>query len=207
MDLVLATRNKGKVRELTGMIRGTPLELNILSLLDFPDIPAIPEDGATFRANAMYKALAAAKATGKLSMGDDSGLEIDALAGQPGVLSARFAGEKATDSENNEKLLGLLRDIPERQRQARFACCIALANPERVIDVVEGSCPGILVEKERGGAGFGYDPLFQPLEYHRTFAELPPVVKNRISHRAKAMEKALMILEKYLYSPGNDAYR
>ncbi len=198
-DLVIATRNKNKVRELKGMLQRSNLELNILSLVDFPDNAEVAEDGRSFSENAAKKALSVARATGKLAIGDDSGLEVDALAGRPGVLSARFSGEGATDKENNEKLLALLRDIPERRRQARFVCYIAIANPERLIDVVEGSCPGIVVLRERGSSGFGYDPLFQPIEYNKTFAELPPRIKNRISHRARAMEKALMALEKYLY--------
>ncbi|MCX6355172.1 MAG: RdgB/HAM1 family non-canonical purine NTP pyrophosphatase [Candidatus Aureabacteria bacterium] len=199
-DLVLATHNRAKVRELSTMLHKPDLDLNVLSLVDFPAIPRIPEDAQSFRENAVRKALTAARETGKLSLGDDSGLEVDALAGQPGVLSARFAGESATDRENNEKLLALLRDVPERQRQARFVCYIAIANPERIVDVVEGSCAGIIVSRERGSGGFGYDPLFQPVEYSKTFGELSPRIKNRISHRARAMEKALMVLEKYLYT-------
>ena len=113
------------------------------------------------------------------------------LAGRPGIYSARFAGERATDKDNNDKLLALLRNVPERRRQARFVCLIALANPEKIIDIAEGSCAGTIVMKPRGSGGFGYDPLFQPIEYQKTFAELPPDVKNRISHRARAFEKAL----------------
>lgn len=199
-DLVLATRNKGKIREITSMLRRSSLDLNILSLLDFSNIAPIPEEGLSFRENAVTKALAAARATGKLAMGDDSGLEVDVLAGRPGILSARFAGDDATDKDNNEKLLTLLRDVQEKQRQARFVCCIAVANPERLVDVVEGSCNGLIISRERGGGGFGYDPLFQPSEYNTTFGELSPRIKNRISHRAKAVEKALLVLEKYLYA-------
>ncbi len=198
-DLVVATKNKDKARELEGMLQRSNLEFTLFSLMDFPGVADVAEEGRSFSENAARKALAAARATGKLAIGDDSGLEVDPLAGRPGILSARFAGEGATDKENNEKLLALLRDIPEPQRKARFVCYIAIANPERLIDVVEGSCPGIIVTKERGSGGFGYDPLFQPLEYNKTFAELPSRIKNRISHRARAMEKALMSLEKYLY--------
>jgi len=201
-DLVIATKNKDKVRELEGMLQRSNLEFTILSLMDFPDVADVAEDGRNFSENAARKALAASRVTGKLAIGDDSGLEVDALAGRPGILSARFAGAGATDKENNEKLLALLRDIPEPQRKARFVCHVAIANPERLIDVVEGSCTGIIVTKERGSGGFGYDPLFQPLEYNKTFAELSPRIKNRISHRARAMEKALMALEKYLYQTG-----
>jgi XTP/dITP diphosphohydrolase len=197
-ELVLATRNRDKVREIGSMFNRSTLDLAILSLMDFPPCAMVPEDGRDYSENAVKKARAAARATGRLALGDDSGIEVDALAGRPGILSARFAGENASDKENNEKLLALLRDVPERRRQARFVCVIAIANPEKVIDVVEGSCAGTIVSRERGSGGFGYDPLFQPVEYHKTFAELSPEVKNRISHRARAMEKALMALEKYL---------
>ncbi len=198
-DLVLATRNRNKIRELKGMLRGGSSELNVLTLEDFPAIPAIAEDGQSFRENAVKKAMVAAKATGKIALADDSGLEVEALVGKPGVLSARFAGEGASDKDNNEKLLGLLRDVPEKRRQACFVCFIALANPEGLIDVVEGRCKGVIVFAERGSGGFGYDPLLQPTGYGKTFAELPSEVKQRVSHRARAMEKAQMALEKYLH--------
>lgn len=201
-ELVLATNNKDKVREFREMLRHSGLELSVLCLADFPGLPPVPENGRTFSENAAKKALFAAQATGKLALGDDSGIEVDALAGRPGIHSARFAGERATGKENNEKLLALLRDVTERRRQARFACFIALANPEKIIDIAEGNCAGTIVMKPRGSGGFGYDPLFQPLEYHKTFAELSPSIKNRISHRARALEKALMMLEKYLYKAG-----
>ncbi len=203
-EIVLATNNRDKVREFKEMLRRSGLGLEARCLADFPGSAAVPEDGETFAENAAKKALAAAQATGKLALGDDSGIEVDALAGRPGVRSARFAGENATDEDNNEKLLALLRDVPERRRQARFVCCIAIADPEKVLDVAEGSCAGSIVMKRRGSGGFGYDPLFQPLEYHKTFAELPSGVKNRISHRARALEKSLMMLEKHLYKTERD---
>ncbi len=198
-EIVLATGNRDKVREFRGMLSRSGLDLSVLCLADFPSLPPVPENGKTFSENASRKALLTARATGKLALGDDSGIEVDALAGRPGIYSARFAGERATDKDNNDKLLALLRNVPERRRQARFVCLIALANPEKIIDIAEGSCAGTIVMKPRGGGGFGYDPLFQPIEYQKTFAELPPDVKNRISHRARAFEKALMMLEKYLY--------
>jgi XTP/dITP diphosphohydrolase len=203
-EIVLATNNRDKVREFREMLRRSGLGLEARCLADFPGCAAVPEDGETFAENAAKKALAAAHATGRLALGDDSGIEVDALAGHPGIRSARFAGEGATDEDNNEKLLALLRDVPERRRQARFVCCIAIADPEKVLDVAEGSCAGSIVMKRRGSGGFGYDPLFQPLEYHKTFAELPSGVKNRISHRARALEKALMMLEKHLYKTERD---
>ena len=198
-EIVLATSNRDKVREFREMLHRSGLALEVRCLSDFPGCAPVPENGATFAENAATKALAAARATGKLALGDDSGIEVDALAGRPGIFSARFAGEGATDADNNEKLLALLREVPERRRQARFVCCIAIANPEKVLDIAEGSCAGSIVMKARGSGGFGYDPLFQPIEYHKTFAELSSGIKNRISHRARAIEKALMMLEKYLY--------
>ena len=198
-DLVLATRNRNKVREFSQMLHANRLDLNILSIDDFPGVPVISEDAQSFRENAIKKALMAAKSTGKLALADDSGLEVDALAGKPGVLSSRFAGRDASDKENNEKLVALLRDVSEKRRQAEFVCFVALANPERLIDVVAGRCKGVIVSSEKGSGGFGYDPLFQPVGYGKTFAELPLEVKNRISHRARAMEKAQLVLEKYLY--------
>lgn len=203
-ELVLATNNREKVREFREMLRHSGMDLSVLCLADFPGIQPVPENGRTFSENAAKKALFAAQATGKLALGDDSGIEVDALAGRPGIYSARFSGEHATDKGNNDKLLALLRDVSERRRQARFVCFIALANPEKIIDIAEGMCAGTIVMRPRGSGGFGYDPLFQPLEYHKTFAELAPGIKNRISHRARALEKALMMLEKYLYKAGTE---
>ena len=197
-DLVLATRNKGKKRELIALLSDLPF--NILSLDDFPQAPEVVEDGATFRSNAVKKAVEIAKCTGQIAMADDSGLEVDALGGAPGVRSARFASEKATDRENNRKLLEMLRTIPEERRGASYRCAIAIATPEGLVDVVEGSCEGRIGVEEKGFQGFGYDSLFVRLEYNKTFAELDPSIKNRISHRARALERARLVLEKILSS-------
>ena len=190
-EIVLATNNRDKVREFKEMLRRSGLGLEARCLADFPGSAAVPEDGETFAENAAKKALAAAQATGKLALGDDSGIEVDALAGRPGVRSARFAGENATDEDNNEKLLALLRDVPERRRQARFVCCIAIADPEKVLDVAEGSCAGSIVMKRRGSGGFGYDPLFQPAGQpagaERAAAQLTPEEKDAESHRGRAL--------------------
>jgi XTP/dITP diphosphohydrolase len=198
-ELVLATRNRNKIRELREIVKKTKMDLSLLSLDDFSDVPKITEDGKDFRENAVKKATLLAKAVGRLALADDSGLVVDAIDGRPGVCSARFAGEEATDRENNEKLLKLLRDVPEKRRQATFVCYVALADPEKLIEIVEGRCTGVIVSEETGSGGFGYDPVFQPIGYGKTFAELPAEVKNRISHRARAMEKALMALDKYIY--------
>ncbi|MSS70821.1 MAG: XTP/dITP diphosphatase [Candidatus Latescibacteria bacterium] len=193
MTLVLATRNAHKVREI-GQVLGPGFRLR--SLADFPEVPEVPEEGETFEANAVQKAAFAARALGVPAMADDSGLEVDALQGAPGVRSARFAGERATSAENNAKLLRLLKGVQEAQRSARFRCVIALALPDGTARTAEGACAGRIAEAPRGTGGFGYDPLFIPDGYDRTFAELGEEVKNRISHRAHALRRAReMILE------------
>ena len=197
-DLVLATRNQGKKRELMSLLADLPFK--ILSLDDFPEAPEVVEDGPTFRANAVKKAVEIAQCTGRLVMADDSGIEVDALGGQPGVRSARFASENATDRQNNKKLLEQMRLIPDERRGASYRCAIAIAGPEGLVDVVEGSCEGRIGWEEKGFNGFGYDPLFVRLDYNKTFAELDPSIKNRISHRARALERAKLILEKIISS-------
>lgn len=196
MTLVLATRNTHKVREI-GEILGDGLVL--LSLADFPEVGKIPEEGDTFGANAAQKALFVARALDLPAMADDSGLEVDALDGIPGVRSARFAGEGAADADNIAKLLGLMRDVPAGKRGGRFRCTIAVAWPDGSIHTAEGVCEGRLLWGLRGSRGFGYDPLFVPEGYEQTFAELDPEVKNRISHRGRALRSARdTILRRYL---------
>jgi XTP/dITP diphosphohydrolase len=201
MQLFVATRNRNKIRELQALLKDTAVTL--CSYRDFKDLPEVPEEGNTLRENAIAKATTLAKRTGLLSIADDSGLEVDALGGQPGVFSARYAGPNATDKENNEKLLGQLDGVPDDKRAARFRCAIAIATPERLVAVVEGVCEGRIATEERGSEGFGYDPVFIKEEYVKTFAELPLEIKNRVSHRALALEKALMVLEGHLMSPGD----
>lgn len=187
MTLVLATRNAHKVREI-GQILGGGLSLR--SLADFEGSPEVPEEGETFEANAVRKATAVARALGLPAMADDSGLEVDALGGAPGVRSARFAGDGATAEENNAKLLRMLKDAPEGRRAARFRCVIAVAWPDGTVRTAEGACEGRIAEAPRGAGGFGYDPLFVPEGYGQTFAELGEEVKNRISHRGRALRAA-----------------
>ncbi len=193
MKLVLATRNLGKVRELGEML-SDQRKVEILSLIDFPDAPQIVEDGETYQDNAVKKAAQIAEHTGYLTLGDDSGLEVDALNGAPGVHSARYAGENASDAQRIEKLLDALKDVPDDQRTARFKCAIAIAEPEGQSNVVVGVCEGKIIRESRGVHGFGYDPVFVPAGYDRTFAELGDEVKNRISHRAKALRMANKLL-------------
>ena len=187
-SLILATRNPHKTREIQQLL-GASFAVRDLSTL--PDLPAIIENGATFAENAKIKALAVSKACPGLVMADDSGLEVDAMDGAPGVRSARYAGENATDQQNIEKLLHELRDrAPSGSdpRTARFRCVIVLARNGKFIRTVEGMVAGRIVEAPRGTGGFGYDPIFQPDGYDKTFGELAAEIKNRISHRAHAVQ-------------------
>lgn len=190
IDLVIASRNRGKVDEYRELLQ---LSVNILSLADFPDIPPIEETGTTFRENALLKARVAA-ATGRIALADDSGLEVDYLHGAPGVFSSRYAGPEQSDAANNRKLLKALHGVPLSERSARFRCVIAVVTPEGKEFWGEGVCEGIITFKPRGTNGFGYDPLFLIPSLGKTFAELGPEVKNRISHRAHAMRAVRDIL-------------
>ncbi|MEW6541247.1 MAG: XTP/dITP diphosphatase [Bacillota bacterium] len=187
--LVLATRNEGKVREMAALL--APLGVAVVSLSSFPEIEEIPEDGDTFEANALTKARVVAARTGQPALADDSGLEVDVLDGAPGVHSALFAGEPRDDGRNNEKLLRLLEGVPWDKRQARFRCVIALVTTEGIERLTEGTCEGFIGYGLRGTQGFGYDPLFYVPEYGMTFGELDLATKNRISHRGRALTKAL----------------
>ena len=192
--LIIATRNKGKLREVEALLAGYPLE--VLSMADFPDLPEIRENGNTFAENAIIKATFVAQKTGLLTLGDDSGLEVDHLEGAPGVHSARFAGEPADDRRNNQKLLALLEGGPLEARSARFRCVMALAEPEGRTHLVEGTCEGYIGWELIGEQGFGYDPLFMLPNRALTLAQLDLETKNQISHRAQALKKALpMLLE------------
>lgn len=195
MKIVLATNNQGKVREFHVLLAGLPLE--ILTLADFPHLPEVVEDGTTFSENATKKARETASATGLLALADDSGLEVDYLAGAPGVYSARYAGPQKSDKDNNARLLKDLSEVPTENRTARFRCVIAIATPEGKVELAEGSCEGRIGFTARGEGGFGYDPLFVVPEYGATFAELGLEVKNRISHRGKALKAAADLLRNY----------
>jgi len=190
MDLVIATTNKGKLGEIRELLKG--LDVKVLSLADFPGCPDVVEDGETFRDNALKKARVVAAYTGKTALADDSGLEVDALDGAPGVYSARFSGEGADDLKNNMKLLKLLDDVPESGRGARFVCVLALAGPagsgvgEKVI---RGVVRGRIAHQMAGPGGFGYDPLFYYARAKKTFAEMGPGEKNKVSHRGRALQK------------------
>lgn len=192
MKLVLATNNKGKLREMSEIL--APHGIEVVSLDEFKDIGDIEEDGDTFRENAIKKAAVTCEQTGLMALADDSGLEVDFLDGAPGVHSARFAGEEKDDDANNKKLLELLAGVPEERRTARFRCVIAVAVPGGWVYTAEGTCEGVIAGELRGDGGFGYDPLFYLPEYGKTFGELEPETKNKISHRARALAGALDIL-------------
>lgn len=186
MKLVIATRNPHKLEEIHAIFNFR--DLKVCSAFDFPEIPDVVEDGDTLEANAIKKASEICQATGLPALADDSGLEVEALNGEPGVYSARWSGEGCTYHDNNVKLLREL--AGKTNRYARFRTVIALALPGGKPLTVEGSVQGFIIEELRGNQGFGYDPLFIPDGYNQTFAELPAEVKNRISHRARALNAA-----------------
>ncbi|UCG94663.1 MAG: RdgB/HAM1 family non-canonical purine NTP pyrophosphatase [Candidatus Aerophobus sp.] len=193
MELVLATKNEDKIREIKEALQNLPIR--ILTFKDLPKFPLLVEDKDTLNGNAKVKARGVAKFTHKIALADDTGLEVEALGGAPGVLSSRFAGEGASYEDNNRKLLSLLEKVPLHRRRATFRCVMVISDGAEREKVVEGTCQGRIVWRGRGRAGFGYDPLFQPQGYERTFAELSLKEKNRISHRGKALEKVKKILE------------
>ncbi len=199
MQIVIASHNVHKLREFRAILK--PLAgLDVLSLIDFPDYRLPPETGATFEENATLKAVDAARHLGKWVIADDSGLVVPSLQGAPGVFSARYAGPDATDAENRKKLLLDMQHLSEPLRQAYFECWIALASPQGLKKIVRGICEGMILDRERGSQGFGYDPIFIKHEYGKTFAEMDESTKNRVSHRRKAFDRILPTLETLLTS-------
>ena len=197
MKLLVATTNAHKLSEIRAIFSEPSIDL--LSLDAFPDAPEVEEDCDTFEGNAAKKAVTLALTTGLWTMADDSGLEVEALGGAPGVRSARYAGEPADYRANNEKILKEL--AGEKNRAARFRCAIALSDPSGQVRVVEGECRGRIVEEPRGESGFGYDPLFVPDGERRTFAEMASGEKNRISHRARALASGRGVLLGWMEFP------
>jgi len=195
-EMILGTRNHGKIAEFRSLFKG--MHIRLLSYYDFPDLPPIVEDGKTFQENAEKKAKSIAKATGRIAVSDDSGLEVDSLDSIPGVFSARFAGERATDRDNARKVLKMLDGVPWEKRTARFVCVICAAAPRGKTIHAQGVCRGKISFELRGSHGFGYDPIFVPDGYSMTMAELEPEVKNRISHRADAMAKFRKALKDFV---------
>ena len=194
MRILIATMNEGKLREYERLLAEVPgLELETMASLETP--VDVEEDQDTFEGNALKKAVEIAAVAGVPCLADDSGLEVDALGGRPGVYSARYSGEGATDASNNAKLLEELGQVPDERRTARFRCAIAVVDAEgREVAVVDGACEGHIGHELRGTHGFGYDPLFIPVGYTQTMAELGPETKNQISHRAKAASKLAPLL-------------
>jgi XTP/dITP diphosphohydrolase len=205
MQLVLATRNRKKGEEMLQLL-APPWEpnprlahLEFRTLADIPDAPEVLEDADSFAENARKKATGIALALGQWVVADDSGLAVDALAGAPGVHSARFAGAHGDDAANNRLLLDRLAAVPDDQRGAAFVCALCLADPMGAVRFeTQASCRGQITHAPRGGAGFGYDPLFLIREYHKTFGELGPIVKHQISHRARAFESLRPALQRLL---------
>jgi XTP/dITP diphosphohydrolase len=189
MKIVLATHNKKKVEEIRRITVDLPV--SILSLDDYPDCPETVEDKDTFEGNAVKKAVEVCQCTGKIALADDSGLEVDALGGAPGVYSARYAGGAGDgqDVRNYEKLLADIKDVPDGKRGGRFVCCLALAFPDGTVKTFFGYAKGSIRREPKGNTGFGYDPVFVPEGGKSTFGEMPPEEKDKLSHRGKAIEK------------------
>lgn len=197
MPIVLATRNPGKITEIKALLTG----VRVAPAASFPGCPEPKESGRTFEENALIKARAVARYTGRTALADDSGLEVDALDGAPGVHSARYAGTDATDRDNIIHLLNALDGIPDAGRGARFRCVMTVVAPDGRTWTEEGVCEGRILQALRGDTGFGYDPLFVPAGYEHTFGELSATIKNRISHRALALRRIAVVLKTLLDAP------
>jgi len=194
--ILLATRNRRKLKELTTLLANLPVEVKTID--DYSSLPQVDETGETFEENARLKALTLARSAGCWALADDSGLEVAALSGSPGVYSARFGGADATDEMNRRCLLEALKGVPRAERQGRFVCVVALANPSGVVAECRGECDGQILEEERGSGGFGYDSLFWIAPLDKSMAELTPTQKHSISHRGKALQALLPILKAHL---------
>ncbi|MDP1852734.1 MAG: RdgB/HAM1 family non-canonical purine NTP pyrophosphatase [Candidatus Omnitrophota bacterium] len=195
-ELVIATKNRKKLREIRQLLKGYKIKLCCLE--DFSKAPNVKENGLTFKENAVKKAVRLARLTQKLTLGEDSGLEVKALNGAPGIYSSRFGGWPKSDQRNNRKLLKLLKGVAFSKRKAAYKSAVALADKDGLIKVVEGGCHGVIGYEPRGNSGFGYDPLFVIPKYKKTFAELGEKVKHTMSHRARALEKIKKTLVFYL---------
>lgn len=188
LEVVLATRNPGKVREFLELMRDLPVQ--VYSLDAFPQIARLREEGITYTENAISKAAAVARLTGRVTVADDSGIEVDALDGKPGAQSARFLGDGASDTARNARILRLLHNVTAERRTARYRAIVAVVHPGGGVRTFEGTCEGRIATAPRGLGGFGYDPIFMLPAYGKTMAQLPLAVKNRISHRARAFAAA-----------------
>lgn len=197
IELVVASTNVHKVREFRSMLKAFP-NADVVSLADFPNYVPPEETGNTFEENAILKATHAAKELNRWVLADDSGIVVPALNGAPGVFSARYAGNDATDFDNRKKLLDEMQNLLDEDRYAYFECAIALASPSGLKKCVKGICEGHLLSKEKGNGGFGYDPIFVKHGYSKSFGEVGESIKNRVSHRRKALDKILLSLESIL---------
>ncbi|MCH9812223.1 RdgB/HAM1 family non-canonical purine NTP pyrophosphatase [bacterium] len=195
MKILIATNNLHKSLELKAILKTTFSGLDLYTLKDFKEYKAPEEIGKTFEENAEAKAVHAAKFAGMLTIADDSGLVVPALNGEPGIVSARYAGEEATDKENMEKLLEVMKDFGDAKRGAYYYCALCLATPEKIVKTVSGMCEGRILETPSGAGGFGYDSLFVKHDYNHTFAEIKEDVKLKISHRRRAFDKLKNTLE------------
>jgi len=191
--ILIATTNEGKVREIRDLVRTLPVEF--LSLADLDNVPEVVEDGLTFEANALKKAGVISRATGLVTLADDSGLRVDALDGRPGVYSARYGGDHATDPEKCAKILEEMAMVPDELRTARFVCALAMVTPAGEKKLFLGVCEGRIIRDQRGARGFGYDPIFYNDQAGCTFAELDTESKNRVSHRGRALREFAAYLE------------
>jgi len=194
--IVIATKNDKKLHELKRYLKSVRAE--VVSLKDFSRVPRIVENGDTFKKNAVKKALVISKLVKGLALGDDSGLSVKALGGLPGVRSSRFAGPGKRDKDNNRKLLHLLEGLPPSKRRAEFICAVAICDNGRILKVIEERCGGRIAHEAKGRYGFGYDPLFLIPKYKKTFGQLGLKVKDRMSHRSKALKKAKKFLRNYI---------
>ncbi|MDO8489364.1 MAG: RdgB/HAM1 family non-canonical purine NTP pyrophosphatase [Candidatus Omnitrophota bacterium] len=196
MKLVVATRNKKKLLEIKEILKG--MDLTLLSLDAYKNSPRVIENGKTFKENAVKKAVKLARFTGELCLGEDSGLCVDALNGDPGIYSERFSGRDKSDIKNNLKLLKLLKDVLWQKRKAHYVCAVALADKKGLVGVVEGRCNGLISFEPRGTAGFGYDPVFYITKYKKTFAQAGEKIKHTMSHRYHALKRTKRMIQKYI---------
>jgi XTP/dITP diphosphohydrolase len=195
LEVIVATGNRGKLREIRSALKG--LGFQIRGLMDFADVPEMEENGRSFAENGLKKARFYSQFFGKLTIADDSGLEVDALGGKPGIYSARYAGIRASDQENRKKLLKELEGVPISRRGAGFKCVMAMVSPDGREALTEGSCRGRIGFKETGKKGFGYDPIFILTRHGKTMAQLSLEEKDRVSHRGKALRKLRKIITKF----------
>ena len=202
-QLVVASLNRAKAAEIARILSDEGVDFEVLSLADFPEAELPPETGETFAENALAKARHAAAALGMAAAADDSGLEVEALDGAPGVLSARYAGEAAGDEDRYRKLLAELREVPNNRRAARFHCAAAYATPDGAVLLAEGTCEGTIAREPSGSGGFGYDPIFIPQAEARTMAQLTPAEKHAISHRGRAFRKLATLIREQLEAAGS----